>query len=123
MSAARDFGDVVHFPGGPLTTYFFNHPDHIKYVLQDNNHNYSKQHRVTDLLKPFVSEGLLTSDGEVWRRRRRRSGHNPRFIGQRFALLATLMTEATLVLATVAQQYRLHLVPSHPVEPYPIFTL
>jgi hypothetical protein len=31
--------------------------------------------------------------------------------------------EATLVLATVAQKYRLHLVPGHPVEPYPIFTL
>ena len=65
--AARDFGDVVRFPGGPLTSYFFNHPDHIKYILQDNNHNYSKQHRVTDLLKPFVGDGLLTSDGEVWR--------------------------------------------------------
>ena len=55
-------------PGGPLTSYFFNHPDHIKHILQDNNHNYSKQHRVTDLLKPFVGDGLLTSDGEVWRR-------------------------------------------------------
>jgi len=51
-----------------LTSYFFNHPDHIKHILQDNNHNYSKQHRVTDLLKPFVGDGLLTSDGEVWRR-------------------------------------------------------
>ena len=27
------FGDVVHFPGGSLTTYFFIYPDHIKYVL------------------------------------------------------------------------------------------
>lgn len=73
-SAARDFGDVVRFSGGPLTSYFFNHPDHIKHVLLDNNHNYSKQHRVTDLLKPFVGDGLLTSDGEVWRRLRNSTG-------------------------------------------------
>ena len=41
-----------------------------------------------------------------------------RCIGNEFALM-----EATLVLVTVAQQYRLHLVPGRPVEPYPIFTL
>jgi len=46
-------------------------------------------------------------------------GGGPRqCIGNEFALM-----EATLVLATVARQYRLHLVPGHPVEPYPIFTL
>ena len=31
--------------------------------------------------------------------------------------------EAQLVLATLAQRYRLHLVPGYPVEPHPIFTL
>jgi cytochrome P450 len=46
-------------------------------------------------------------------------GGGPRqCIGNEFALM-----EAQLVLATVAQKYRLHLVPGHPVEPYPIFTL
>lgn len=46
-------------------------------------------------------------------------GGGPRqCIGNEFALM-----EATFVLATVAQRYRLHLVPGHPVEPYPIFTL
>jgi cytochrome P450 len=92
MNAARDFGDAVRFPGGSWAPYFFHHPDAIKHVLQDNNHNYSKQHRVTDLLKPFVGEGLLTSDGEPWRRRRRLA--QPAFHRQRLALLATLMTEA-----------------------------
>ena len=46
-------------------------------------------------------------------------GGGPRkCIGEEFALL-----EATLVLATVAQQYRFHLVPGHPVDASPIFTL
>ncbi|MCA1554047.1 MAG: cytochrome P450, partial [Chloroflexi bacterium] len=46
-------------------------------------------------------------------------GAGPRMcIGNVFAL-----TEATLVLATIAQQYRLRLAPNTTVEPLPIFTL
>ena len=33
------------------------------------------------------------------------------------------MTEAQLILATVAQRYRLDLVPGHPVVPEPLVTL
>jgi len=46
-------------------------------------------------------------------------GAGPRqCIGNQFAL-----TEAQLVLATVAQHYRLRLVPGHPVRPRPVFVL
>jgi cytochrome P450 len=46
-------------------------------------------------------------------------GGGPRLcIGNNFALM-----EAKLVLATVAQRYRLELVPGHPVEPEPLVTL
>lgn len=46
-------------------------------------------------------------------------GGGPRLcIGQPFAL-----AEATLILATVAQRYRLRLKPEHPVQPKPVFTL
>jgi cytochrome P450 len=45
--------------------------------------------------------------------------HGPRIcIGNVFA-----MTEAQLILATVAQRYRLSLVPGHPIEPQPLMTL
>lgn len=59
-----------------------------------------------------------------------RSANRPRFtyfpfgggprqcIGNLFAL-----TEAQLILATVAQRYRLRVVPGHPVEPEPLITL
>src|SRR2546429_8558306 len=46
-------------------------------------------------------------------------GGGPRqCIGNSFALM-----EATLILATVAQKYRLHLVPNHPVVPLASITL
>ena len=46
-------------------------------------------------------------------------GGGPRqCIGNTFAL-----TEATLILATVAQRYRLRLVPGHPVSPKSVFVL
>lgn len=46
------------------------------------------------------------------------SGGPRQCIGNNFAMM-----EATLVLATVARRYRLTLVPGHPVEPEPSFTL
>jgi cytochrome P450 len=46
-------------------------------------------------------------------------GAGPRqCIGNQFALL-----EAQLSVACIAQRYRLHLVPGHPVEPWPLITL
>src|SRR5262245_39352653 len=91
MKAARDFGDVVRLPGGSRAPYFVNHPDFIKQVLQENNRNYCKQNRFNDLLKPFIGEGLLTSDGEAWRRRRRLA--QPAFHRHRLALIVKLMTD------------------------------
>ena len=38
-------------------------------------------------------------------------------IGQMFAL-----TEAVMMLATIAQRYKLRLKPGHPVRPMPVFT-
>jgi cytochrome P450 len=90
MNAAREFGDVVRFPGGSQAPYFVTHPDFIKHTLQENQRNYCKQNRFNDLLKPFIGEGLLTSDGDAWRRRRRMA--QPAFHRQRLSLLATLMT-------------------------------
>ena len=46
-------------------------------------------------------------------------GAGPRqCIGNQFALI-----EAQVIVATLAQRYRLHLLPGHPVEPWPLVTL
>lgn len=93
MDAAREYGDIVHFGSGSFSTYFVVHPDYVKHVLQENNHNYPKKNRFNDMLKPLTGEGLLTSDGDVWRRRRRMS--QPSFHRERVAGFAKGMTDAT----------------------------
>ena len=93
MNAAKNYGDIVHFGSGSFSTYFVVHPDYVKHVLQDNNHNYPKKNRFNDMLKPLTGDGLLTSDGDVWRRRRRMS--QPSFHRERVAGFAKGMTDAT----------------------------
>jgi cytochrome P450 len=68
--AADEYGDAVHFRMGLKNLYFFNHPDHAKYVLADNAANYHKGIGLTEA-KRLLGEGLLTSEGELWRRQRR----------------------------------------------------
>ena len=47
------------------------HPDMVQRVLLDNAANYVKPNLVKKLLAPTVGEGLLSSDGELWREQRR----------------------------------------------------
>jgi cytochrome P450 len=90
---AAKFGDVVRLQMGPWFSHFLPHPDHIKHVLQDNNQNYGRS-IFMKMLKPAVGEGLLTSDGDFWRRQRRLA--QPAFHRQRIATFATIMTDATM---------------------------
>jgi enediyne biosynthesis protein E7 len=69
--AADEFGDVVRFAMGPKTIYFFNHPDHAKHVLADNASNYHKGMGLAQARHRILGEGLLTSEGDLWRRQRR----------------------------------------------------
>lgn len=45
-------------------------PDAVKHIMQDNNKNYIKSHGY-DVLKVLLGEGLLTSEGDFWRKQRR----------------------------------------------------
>lgn len=45
-------------------------PEWIKYVLVDNNKNYTKSFAY-DSIRIFLGNGLLTSEGEFWKRQRR----------------------------------------------------
>src|SRR5258708_31955953 len=67
--AAGEYGDVVRFDMGPKTIYFFNHPDHAKHVLTDNPTNYRKGMGLSEARR-ILGDGLLTSEGETWRRQR-----------------------------------------------------
>jgi cytochrome P450 len=51
--------------------FVVNWPDYIEHVLLTNAQNYVKGRFAEALLGPIVGEGLLISEGEAWRRRRR----------------------------------------------------
>jgi cytochrome P450 len=69
-SSAREHGDVVrlHFMG--QTFYMLSHPDLIEQVLVENNRNFTKS-RILRRNRRLLGEGLLTSEGDFWRRQRR----------------------------------------------------
>jgi cytochrome P450 len=52
-------------------TFFVNEPNSIKHILLDNAANYHKTEITRRLLEPGLGRGLLTSEGETWRRHRR----------------------------------------------------
>jgi len=86
----RRYGDIVRTTVGPFRSYLIVHPDHIKHVLQENNHNYWKGILI-GRTKVLIGEGLFTSEGEFWRRQRRLA--QPAFHRQRIAAFARIMTD------------------------------
>ncbi|MBW4701512.1 MULTISPECIES: cytochrome P450 [unclassified Micromonospora] len=88
-SAAETYGDAVRLgPGRGL--HFFNHPDHAKHVLADNSQNY---HKGIGLMhaRRALGDGLLTSEGELWREQRRVI--QPVFQARRIAQQAGIVAE------------------------------
>src|SRR5262245_37660471 len=64
-------GDVARFQIGPMVFYLVSHPEGIRRVLVDRSVNYTKQTRDYDQLRLALGDGMLTSDGDFWRRQRR----------------------------------------------------
>lgn len=94
LDAGRRHGDVVGFRIGPFRAALLRHPDAIKHVLVDNNHNYDKATRGYDVLRQFLGNGLLTSNGDFWRRQRRIA--QPAFHRRRIEGFAETMVSDTL---------------------------
>jgi enediyne biosynthesis protein E7 len=89
--AAGEYGDVVRFDMGPKTIYFFNHPEHAKHVLTDNATNYRKGMGLHEARRT-LGDGLLTSEGETWRRQRQTI--SPAFRKDRVASFAGVVVGA-----------------------------
>jgi len=88
-----EFGDAVslRLPAGRFALVL--HPEGVRHVLQANAKSYSKQTRGYDKMRLFLGNGLVTSEGEFWRRQRRIAA--PAFHRQRIEGFATTMTRAT----------------------------
>jgi enediyne biosynthesis protein E7 len=66
------FGDVyrVFAPARGVYNYIINNPEDIKRVLLSNHRNYTKGDGM-DRVKILLGNGIMTSEGDFWRRQRR----------------------------------------------------
>lgn len=72
IERCRDYGDVVSMRFLYLRAYFLYHPDDIEYVVATNAKNFIKsRNQRSPLFRRLVGTGLLTSEGDVWKRQRR----------------------------------------------------
>ena len=88
-SCAREYGDVVQLRFMGQAFYLLSHPDLIEYVLVENNRNFTKT-RILRRNRRLLGEGLLTSQGEFWRRQRRLA--QPAFHRKRIAAYGEVMS-------------------------------
>ena len=74
-------------------TFVVNEPSGVRHVLLDNAQNYRKSELSRRILERGVGRGLITTDGELWRRHRRIMA--PAFDPRSVAGYAPVMTEVT----------------------------
>src|SRR5215218_6500142 len=94
-NCARTYGDVVplRLPGRRLL--LFSRPDLIEQVLVTQSKNFIK-HFGLRMYKPVLGNGLVTSEGEFWRRQRKLSApafqaaHMPGYVAEMVACTARM---------------------------------
>src|SRR5579862_7698383 len=67
---ANRHGDVVRVSIGPLRMTLVSHPELVENVLVSQNRLWQKD-RFLRVLRPVLGDGLLSSEGDFWRRQRR----------------------------------------------------
>ena len=92
LRRAARYGPLAQLRLVNVRAILLTEPEDIKHVLVDNNRNYIKSQGVR-LLKRVLGEGLLTAEGEFWRRQRRLI--QPAFHRKRIAGYAEVMTRFT----------------------------
>lgn len=85
-------GDFAAFTFGPYKFLLINHPDAIRHVLLDNAGAYRKSPSY-QVLRLILGEGLITSEGDTWRRQRKLA--QPAFHHKALAGFAATMVQAT----------------------------
>jgi cytochrome P450 len=90
--ATREHGDIVGFRMLHLRYVLLANPDAIHHVLVENHKNYEKSRNYAGL-KVILGQGLVTSEGEVWRRQRKLA--QPAFHRERIASFVRAMSECT----------------------------
>ena len=92
ITRCRDYGDVVRARFFYVTAYFLYHPDDIEYVVSTNARNFHKSMSLrSNFFHRLVGNGLLTSEGEFWKRQRRLA--QPAFHRQRISAYGDVMVD------------------------------
>lgn len=90
----HDYGDVVRARFFYVTGYFLFSPEDIEYILSTNAKNFIKPMTLrSNFFSRLLGNGLLTSEGEFWRRQRRLA--QPAFHRQRISAYGDVMVEFT----------------------------
>jgi cytochrome P450 len=85
------YGDAYFAPSEDGGLFVLRHPDHLHDVLVANASSFAKTHTAFQALGRVLGEGLLTSDGDTWKRQRRLV--QPAFTPARLARYAAVMTD------------------------------
>src|SRR5690242_8996950 len=89
--SARQFGDVYKLQLAH-SVYVLSGPNEVGRVLHENHTNYKKNF-IYERMRPLLGNGLLTSDGDFWKRQRRLA--QPAFHRQRIAGFSESMVRHT----------------------------
>ena len=90
INQQKELGDIFQIKVPTRKVIVVSNPEWIKYVLVDNNKNFTKSFAY-DSIKIFLGNGLLTSEGEYWKRQRRLA--QPAFHKEKLALMFNNMVE------------------------------
>jgi cytochrome P450 len=98
LDTARRYGDVVLLSMAGTDIWLLSHPDQLEQVLITDAKRFVKD-RTTHELSRVVGQGLLTSEGDFWRRQRRLA--QPAFHRERIAGYgASMVTAAERAMTT-----------------------
>ncbi len=98
----KKYGDIFSLSVPLHKVAVVSSPDLARYILLDNNKNYTKS-LAYDLLKSLLGNGLLTSEGDFWKKQRRLI--QPAFHRKKLEELTAMMIEAAEKAATKFSKY------------------
>ena len=111
LESSLRYGDLFQFKLGPRPFFFVNHPDAIQHLLVDHYRNYAHWPRANKNYRALLGHGLLTSEGETWRRHR--SLAQPAFHRRQIETLAGTVVDAV---AEVSARWDGHARSGQPVD-------
>ncbi|MEQ8790156.1 MAG: cytochrome P450 [Pirellulaceae bacterium] len=89
LDIEREFGDSAYYRVGPVGVFQFSHPDAMHEVLVAKAKAFRKPLRFVQVFSRWNGQGLVVSDGELWKRQRRlvQQAFHPRCLRMHDALI------------------------------------